>query len=75
MQDHSFLSPKLEKNKFLRALFSMISDFCFIALVVLPHMVVNPSQIVWAQAHTQLHSELLKFDVPVKNEVQVPITF
>ena len=36
-------------------------------------MVVNPSQIVWAQAQTQSRSELLKIDLPVKNQVQVPI--
>ena len=43
------------------------SIFLLIALVVLPTMMVNPSQIVWAQAQTQQHSDHLKYDVPVKN--------
>ena len=44
----------------------------FVALVILVPMVVNPSQIVWAQAQTQQHSEHLKYDAPSQKQVSVP---
>ena len=46
--------------------------FCFVALVILVPMVVSPSQIVWAQAQTQQHSEHLKYDAPSQKQVSVP---